>query len=454
MTQEMVWFRRDLRLSDNPAWSEGSSADTVWPVYVIDPALWDRVSARRRAVLSAGLRSLDADLRRRGGRLRIETGDPTELIPRLVHELSVERVHLNAEVTPYGRRRDSQVATLVETVEHTGHYIHPPGSLLTRDGQAYRVFTAFHRAWMELDPAGPRFEGGALVATEPGVGVPATGPSPITAGEAAASERLEDFVIRADGYTVERDRPDLDATSHLSVDLKFGFISAREVLRRVGSQSGGRAAFVRQLAWRDFHAHLLAAAPEIVNQSMRPEYRGMAWEHDPDALECWKRGTTGYPLVDAAMRQLVAEGWIHNRLRMAAASFLVKDLLVDWRIGERFFRHHLLDGDVAQNVGNWQWVAGTGTDAAPYFRILNPVTQSRRFDPTGTYIRRWVPELGSMSDRAIHAPWEADPAELAAAGIRLGSEYPRPIVDHARARETALATYRGARERYRSEGSR
>lgn len=454
MRREIVWFRRDLRLHDNPAWAAGSRGDEVWPVFVLDPHLWDRVSHRRRAVLAAGLEALDEDLRRRGGRLRIEQGDPTRVIPRLVHDRGAGRVHLNAEVTPYGRMRDAEVARLVETVEHAGHYVHPPGSVLTGGGRPYRVFTPFHRAWTALDPAGTAREGEATVVAEPGEVTPDPGPSPVPAGEAAAARRLDGFLARVDRYTVERDRPDLDATSHLSVDLKFGFISPREVLRRVGMGSGGRAAFIRQLAWRDFHAHLLAESPEIVTNPMRPEYRELAWRHDPDGLASWKEGSTGYPLVDAAMRQLVAEGWIHNRLRMVAASFLVKDLLVDWREGERFFRHHLLDGDVAQNVGNWQWVAGTGTDAAPYFRVLNPVTQSRRFDPAGTYIRRWVPELAALSDKAIHAPWETDPSEVSATGVTLGSDYPGPIVDHAEAREEALNVYRAARTRYRADGSR
>jgi deoxyribodipyrimidine photo-lyase len=264
-------------------------------------------------------------------------------------------------------------------------------------------------------------------------------------GEAAANDRLESFLGRVDGYAEERDRPDLDTTSRLSVDLKYGTIGPHAVHRIVGLGTPGRRAYLRQLAWRDFYGHLMAARPDTVGAPMRPELAAMRWEDDRAALAAWKAGRTGYPLVDAGMRQLAAEGWIHNRVRMVVASFLVKDLLIDWRIGERFLRRHLLDGDVAQNVGNWQWVAGTGTDSAPYPRVFNPVTQARRFDPDGAYVRRWVPELSGLQPPAVHAPWEAGPLELAAAGVVLGETYPRPIVDHATARRRALQRYDEAR---------
>ena len=264
-------------------------------------------------------------------------------------------------------------------------------------------------------------------------------------GEEAAAGRLEAFLERVDRYPEERDRPDLDTTSRLSADLKFGTISPRTVVRRVEGPGAGRAAFVRQVAWREFYAQLLAAFPETRRRAMHPEYDRVAWRHDPDGFAAWAEGRTGYPIVDAAMRQLRAEGWVHNRTRMVAASFLVKDLLIDWRLGERHFLDWLVDGDVAQNVGNWQWVAGTGADAAPYFRVFNPVAQGIRFDPDGAYVRRWVPELAGLPAPAIHAPWEASPEVLAAAGVTLGVTYPPPLVDHAEARLAVVAAFEAAR---------
>ena len=263
-------------------------------------------------------------------------------------------------------------------------------------------------------------------------------------GELAADQRLTEFLDRVDEYRDTRDLPAIDGTSALSADLRFGVLSPRHVATVVGTSTPGRAGFVRQLAWRDWYAHLMWELPHLRHQAMKPALDRIEWRNDPAEIDAWHHGRTGYPLVDAGMRQLAATGNMHNRVRMVCASFLVKDLLVDWRIGERWFRHLLIDGDVAQNVGNWQWCAGTGPDAAPYFRVFNPVTQSRKFDGAGVYLRRWVPELAALSDRQIHAPWEVAPLELAAAGVLLGETYPTPIVDHSVARDRALAAYASA----------
>jgi deoxyribodipyrimidine photo-lyase len=248
-----------------------------------------------------------------------------------------------------------------------------------------------------------------------------------------------------DSYAARRDKPAEEGTSELSADLHFGTLAPRRVVAEIGTATEGRAAFVRQLAWRDWFAHLMWETPELAASAMRPEFEHIPWEDDPDDIRAWQQGLTGYPLVDAGMRQLAATGWMHNRIRMVTASFLVKDLLVDWRVGERWFRRLLVDADVSQNAGNWQWVAGTGPDAAPYFRVFNPVSQSRRFDPSGDYVRRYVSELAAVPDRWIHAPWTAPDPVLVAAGVRLGDTYPHPIIDHAFARDRALRAYATAR---------
>jgi deoxyribodipyrimidine photo-lyase len=306
------------------------------------------------------------------------------------------------------------------------------------------VFTPFHRRWADLPREPWPDPGQAAVADDAGCGVPASDPAE-PAGEHAALDRLAAFEDRADRYQDDRDLPATDGTSRLSEDLRFGTISPRTIEQVVGTGSDGRAGFVRQLAWREFCAQLMRAFPRLATTELRPEYRSMEWRDDPDGVAAWKDGRTGYPIVDAAMRQLSETGWMHNRVRMLTASFLVKDLLVDWRVGERHFAELLHDFDPAQNAANWQWVAGTGADAAPYFRVFNPVTQGKRFDPEGEFTRHWVPELAGLAGADIHAPWELGPLELEAAGITLGVTYPAPIVDHAEARQTAIEAYERAR---------
>ncbi len=440
----VLWLRRDVRLADHPALASASGEGELCVLYVFDPAIYERVSGRRRALLVAGLRRLDARLADIGGRLRVEHGDPVDVVPRVMAELGADRAHVTGEVTAFGVKRDAAVAERVALVEHGGLYTHPPGSILTGSGGAYRAFTPFFRKWSERDVrpvAVPAVE----PLSDPGIGLPSLPEPGLEVGEEGAMQRLQALLQDVERYPDGRDRIDLDATSGLSVDLKHGWIGPRQVVAAVGATTPARRAFVRQVAWRDFYGHLAAESPETFDQEIDPRYRNLPWRDHPDEIAAWKHGLTGYPLIDAAMRRLVAEGLMHNRARMAVASFLVKDLLVDWRVGERFFRHHLIDADTVQNIGNWQWVAGTGTDAAPYFRIFNPVTQSRRHDPEGRFIRTWLPELAGLPDEMLHAPWEAGPLELAAHGVVLGESYPEPIVDHAMARRRALDAYEAAR---------
>ena len=447
----VVWFRRDLRLSDNPAWAAATSAHrVVTALYVLDDRLLATAGPARRIQHLAELHALDDSLRAHGGRLMVRRGDPVQVVPEVAAALGAQGVHWNEDVTPAAQRRDPAVraALAVEPDTWWGHLVLPPGSVLTGEGRVPRVFGAFHKRWAATAwPAWPE-PGDAELADDPGDGLDPLRSEPLrAAGEAAAQDQLARFVdAEVEDYPEGRDQVWRDATSQLSVALRFGTVSPRQVVEAAGTGSAARDAFTRQLAWRDWYAHLLHERPAMVSSAIRPEYDRIRWRDDPDGLEAWKEGRTGFPLVDAGMRELAATGAMHNRVRMVTASFLVKDLLIDWREGEQHFRKLLVDADVPQNVGNWQWVAGTGPDAAPFFRVFNPVTQSRQHDPNGEYLRRWVPELASLDDRAIHAPWEAGPLEVAAAGVELGRDYPLPIVDHADARRRAIAAYEAARD--------
>ncbi|MXW98968.1 MAG: deoxyribodipyrimidine photo-lyase [Acidimicrobiaceae bacterium] len=448
----LAWFRRDLRLDDNPAWAAATARDKAVALVVLEPALLAAAGPWRRRAYLRAVAGLDRSLRSRGGSLRVEMGDPAEVVPWLAVEIGAEVVVVNADVTRWSAERDRRVEQgLGRPIEqHWGTLVHPPGSVLTRAGGLSKVFTPFHRRWSERAlPEAARPGSGCVVEAPAGSTLTEVLGDGLSAawGEQDAAARFEVWLDRVDSYDEERDNPATDGTSGLSTALRFGLLSPRGVAADAGAHTPGRAAFVRQLAWRDWYAHLTFEHPDIDRVSLRPEYDRIAWVGGAAAdaaFEAWKAGRTGYPIVDAAMRELAATGWMHNRLRMVAASFLVKDLLIDWRRGERWFRRMLTDGDIPQNAGNWQWVAGTGPDAAPYFRVFNPVVQSRRHDPEGRYLRRWLPELDRLSGKAIHAPWQAAPAELAAGGVRLGADYPAPIVDHDEARERALATYREA----------
>lgn len=438
------WFRRDLRLGDNPSLHAAADAGDVLALYVLDPHLWRSAGAPRRAYLARSLAALDAQT---GDHLLVRYGDPRELLPSLVREVDAEAVHVAASCEPFGRRRDDAIeAGLGVPLIRTGSpYAVTPGRIRTGAGGPYRVFTPFRRAWLDHGWRAPAPDAAAtrrrVRFADPGRGDPVpSAPVPDgldlpVAGEAAALDRWADMLDdHLDRYADERDRPDLDGTSRLSVPLKWGEVHPRTLLADLAHRTGpGVETFRSQLAWREFHADVLFHHPSAAHRSLSRVLPEDAWAEgtaERHALDAWTRGRTGYPLVDAGMRQLRGEGWMHNRVRMVVASFLVKDLHVRWQRGAEHFLAWLVDGDIPQNQLNWQWVAGTGRDAAPYFRVFNPVTQGLRYDPEGTYVRRWVPELRGIPGRAVHEPWKL-PRSAA-------PDYPERLVDHAAERAATL----------------
>ncbi len=441
-----MWFRRDLRLADNHALAAAiraarDGAGGVIPLFVVDDALWEPAGANRRWFLAGCLRELDAAL---GGRLVVRRGDPVDVIGRLADHHDVQRVFRAQDVGIYGRRRDEAVAATLahagrELVEADSPWAVPAGALHTAAGGPFKVYSAYLRAWRR-QPLPAQVRRPTDVPTVDRVrsdGAPrlptpdAELPEP---GEDAAHRALDRFMSSpVDDYASARDDPGADATSRLSPYLRFGCLHPRQLLRRLDGRNRSHDTFAKELAWRDFYADVLDAWPGSAWQSWNPKMAGMRVDggrRSDERFAAWCEGRTGYPIVDAGMRQLVAEGWMHNRVRMITASFLVKDLHVDWTRGARFFMAHLVDGDLPSNNHGWQWVAGTGTDAAPYFRIFNPTSQGKRVDPEGLYIRRWVPELRDAGD--VHEP-------STASGRHDG--YPAPIVDHATEREESLRRY-------------
>jgi deoxyribodipyrimidine photo-lyase len=457
----LVWFRRDLRLADHPGVRVAADGGRAAFLFVIDPGLLSRrhhESPVRLRFLRAGLEALDAALRERGSRLIVRHGRPEDVVPGVAHETAADVVTFTREGSALGRARDDRVTAAlgragVEVRPVAGDQVAELDDLPGSSGNGYLVFSPFARAWNGLPlpahvPAPSRFHSPRVTGDE--LRRLPSGDPPLPAGEAAARKRLVAFISSgdADRYADARNLPGEDATSHLSAYLRFGMTTGPQIGRALGLPgrlSTGREAFWRQICWREFYHHHLARHPEVLRTALRPEFRAVRWEDDDAGLRAWARGETGFPLVDAGMRQLAQDGWVHNRVRMVVASFLVKDLLVDWRRGETVFMQGLVDGDPANNNGGWQWEAGTGTDAAPYFRVLNPVLQSRKFDAGGDYIRRYVPELRDVPDAHIHEPWRLGDAEQAGAGCRIGRDYPAPLVDHNERRARVLERYAEAR---------
>lgn len=460
----LVWFRRDLRLSDNPALHEAAaSGHPILPIFILDPKAGRTPGAANLWWLHNSLRSLGQQLKDKGVSLILRRGPATEILAALARETGAKAIHWNesadATVTAFERPAAGALAEqgLTARAFFSGALLHEPiGSLRTREGKPFQVFTPFWRAALERMPPGlplpaphkllpcpvspksDRLEDWKLLPTKPdwAGGFRDTW----QAGEDAAAERLKDFldddVVR---YADARNVPASGGNSALSPHLHFGEITPRQIWHRADPAKG--AAFLRELGWRDFCQNLLHHFPHMADEPLRPEFKRFPWREDEAALRAWRRGLTGYPLVDAGMRELWHTGFMHNRMRMVAGSFLVKHLLLHWKHGEAWFWDTLVDADHGNNVANWQWIAGCGADAAPYFRIFNPVLQGERFDPDGVYVRRWVPELEKLPDRFIHKPWAATSLELEAAGVRLGKTYPEPIVEHDGARKRALAAF-------------
>jgi deoxyribodipyrimidine photo-lyase len=476
----LVWLRRDLRVDDHAALYHAlRAARQVWCVFVFDKAILDPLPRQDRRVefirdslvgVDAELRALAASHGIEGAGLIVHHGQAHEAVPALAARLGVQAVYTSHDDEPAALERDARVRGLLAdrgVVLHTAkdHVVFERSEVLTLSGGPFSVFTPYKNAWLKkcepfflsaypvarhASALAPRPAGEPGVPTLESIGFERTNLHSLRlpSGPAGAAELLADFLDRIDRYHETRDFPAVKGPSYLSTHLRFGTVSirrlAREAHARMVAGQRGAEVWLSELVWRDFYHQILHHHPRVVGHAFKPEYDRIRWEHGKSAdahFTAWCEGRTGYPIVDAAMRQINQTGYMHNRLRMVVASFLTKDLGLDWRRGEAYFAQHLNDFDLAANNGGWQWAASSGCDAQPYFRIFNPVSQSEKFDSEGKFIRRYVPELSKLPDALIHAPWLARPVDLAAAGVELGVSYPLPVVDHAAAREKTLARY-------------
>lgn len=446
MNSAIWWLRRDLRLYDNPALTAVTqTAVAVYPVFIFDPGLLHSpyTSEKRLAFLAGCLRQLDADLRQRGSRLIVRHGEPLAELTQLVAETEAEAIFAEEDFSPYARRRDEAIAKVLPLKLKGQTAVYPPATLRKSDGKPYTVYTPFSKFWQahrplpqpnDLLPIPPTIATPPHPASQELPAWPLPAGVPFPPGEAEAQRRLHTFAQnKLAHYAEQRDLPGTAGTAELSPYLRFGVLSPRQAVVTAVAHlpAKGAQVWLNELIWRDFYITILATFPHVRRQSFRPEFQAIPWRNDPAEFGAWCDGRTGYPIVDAAMRQLRQTGWMHNRCRMITASFLVKDLLIDWRWGEKWFMQNLVDGDPAANNGGWQWTAGTGTDAAPYFRIFNPTLQGQKFDPHGRYLRRWLPELAHLPDNLIHTP----PAM---------ADYPPPMVDHHATRSRTLQAYKQA----------
>ena len=437
-TRSIVWFRRDLRISDHPALVAAlSESDEIVPVFIIDSKLIERTGSNGLAYLAQSLQHLDASLDKK---LQVIAGQPIDVLKKLQEKYNAQSVHISAEYEPVSAAQDVEIEKSGIKLVRTGSaYAVAPGRVLKPSDQTpYRVYTPFYRAWLTHGWRKPEQKPKSIAAVTPDSDsrqfpdwkVP-TGVSITEAGEAAANERFKHFQKNGlDNYDEARNLAGIDGTSKMSAHLTWGEIHPRTLLAPLG-QSKAHEVFRKEIAWREFYADVLFNNPRTETDYYAPQFAKMRYDKPGKQFKAWCEGNTGYPFVDAAMRQLLAEGWMHNRTRMVVASFLVKDLHLEWQLGERFFREHLVDYDVASNAHGWQWTAGCGTDASPYYRVFNPVEQGKRFDENGDYVRKYVPELAHLNGSEIHEPWDVLDGYL--------KDYPQPIVNHATERLESLA---------------
>ena len=439
----VMWFRRDLRLTDNEALVAAARAGSVTPLFVIDPKFFERSGAPRLAFLLRNLHELNKSM---DGALVVRTGDPIDVVPAVAREVGATRVFAAKDFAPYGQVRDVQVDTALRKVGAElcsvgSVYAVDPGSVRKADNTPYAVFTPFSKIWLAQGWSTPLpqpkvvWHGVPSVTSEDLPAEPECAAALPPAGEHAAWTLWESFRDSAlNGYADTRNNPDVNGTSQLSPYLRFGIVHPRSLLAELGD-SKSHSVFRSELCWREFYADVLFHQPRTVWENLQPKMNKMTHDTGADAVtrfEVWCRGETGFPIVDAGMKQMLATGWMHNRVRMIVASFLVKDLHLPWQWGAKFFMRHLVDGDIASNNHGWQWTAGTGTDASPYFRIFNPISQGERFDPQGSYVRQWIPELRELDDDAVHSPWT----------LGLLNPYIPPMVDHAEERLISLDRYK------------
>ena len=456
-SNSVMWFRRDLRLTDNPALNVAANLEgarrTVTPLFVLDPIFLERSGVPRLAFLFRSLRELNRQL---DGSLVVRIGDPAKIVAQVAQEVGAVDVLAAKDFAPYGQKRDAKVSQALQKIgarlQHVGSpYAVDPGTVRKADATPYSVFTPFSKVWLAhgwdapMKTANVTWHGAPKISSEKIPDDPALSAKIPRAGEEAAWERWQIFSESAlDKYKSERNNPDRDGCSQMSVYLRFGVVHPRQLLAEL-EPNANHDHYRSELCWREFYADVLFHQPQTTWKNLQPKMDALRVDTDTKAKQRfaqWCDGKTGYPIIDAGMRQMLATGWMHNRVRMIVASFLVKDLHLPWQWGAKFFMKHLVDGDIASNNHGWQWTAGTGTDAAPYFRVFNPVLQGEKFDPDGNFVRAWIPELKDVPKKFIHSPW------LAEGG--LFSQYPSPMVDHSQERDEALSRYKISGEINRS----